>query len=375
MPGYVLGSPSKVSFLSKTIPVFLPVLDYQYNTKPLTNIGLYGFTAVNSALYNTREHFKSNRISLTQGVEMPYISPLGAVVNLKGFVRADGYAVDTGNLLISDKKENSSYTTGRIYPNVSVTVSYPLVRTEKNTTQTFEPIAMLVVAPNGGNSENIPNVDSLVFDFDETNLFSPNRFSGYDRVEPGTHINYGIRWSRFNHRTGRSVSAVLGQSFRFDDDDLMAGLMGYQSHLSDYVARLQVGTKYLNLQYRTRLDQNNLKPKKSEIYISGGTNPLYLSLGYVMRKAYTIGNNFYDGREELSFNASSQLTKSWKVYGNYRYDLSDGGEPVDAGLTLQYDNECMALLFDVSKSFTEDRDDKGSTSFMFKVILKTLGGV
>ena len=53
--------------LSKTIPVFLPVIDYQYNTKPLAGVGLYGFTAVNSALYNTREHFKSNRISLTQG--------------------------------------------------------------------------------------------------------------------------------------------------------------------------------------------------------------------------------------------------------------------------------------------------------------------
>jgi hypothetical protein len=48
---------------------------------------------------------------------------------------------------------------------------------------------------------------------------------------------------------------------------------------------------------------------------------------------------------------------------------------VEAGLTLQYDNECTAVLFDVSKSFTEDRDYKGSTSFMVKVILKTLGGV
>jgi lipopolysaccharide assembly outer membrane protein LptD (OstA) len=94
-----------------------------------------------------------------------------------------------------------------------------------------------------------------------------------------------------------------------------------------------------------------------------------------MRKAYTIGDNFYGPREELSFSASSQLTKSWKIYGNYRYDLSNGGEPVEAGLTLQYDNECTAVLFDVSKSFTEDRDYKGSTSFMVKVILKTLGGV
>ena len=58
----------------------------------------------------------------------------------------------------------------------------------------------------------------LVFDFDDTDLFSANRFSGYDRVEPGQRVNYGFKWSRFNHKTKRSISALIGQSYRFDDD-------------------------------------------------------------------------------------------------------------------------------------------------------------
>ena len=95
----------------------------------------------------------------------------------------------------------------------------------------------------------------------------------------------------------------------------------------------------------------------------------------MFRKTYKIGNATYHEREEIKFWAASQLSKNWRISGDYRYDLSDKGRPVSSGATLQYDNECTAVIFDVSKSFTKDRDYKGSTSFMIKVVLKTLGGM
>ena len=36
---------------------------------------------------------------------------------------------------------------------------------------------------NDANKREIPNEDSLVFEFDETNLFEPDRFTGLDKVE------------------------------------------------------------------------------------------------------------------------------------------------------------------------------------------------
>ena len=44
---------------------------------------------------------------------------------------------------------------------------------------------MLAAAPNGGNPGTIPNEDSQGFEFDDTSLFVPNRFPGFDRREPG----------------------------------------------------------------------------------------------------------------------------------------------------------------------------------------------
>ena len=283
--------------------------------------------------------------------------------------------MDTGKYAFAGRRANETYDTGRIYPNVSMTVSYPLVQNQKDTTQILEPIAMLVVASNGGNSGKIPNVDSLVFDFDDTDLFSANRFSGYDRVEPGTRLNYGIKWSRFNHKKGRSISALFGQSYRFDNDEMMTGLMGYGPHFSNYVGRVQINIPYFSFLYRTRLDQKTLQAQKNEIGVYVGSAPLKLGLSYVMRKAYAIGDNRYSGREEIVYTASSQLTRNFAVSGFYRYDLSGKGEPVKAGGAVRYDNECTALVFEVDKSYTQDRDYKGSISFMAKVILKTLGGI
>ncbi|MBR6412477.1 MAG: LPS assembly protein LptD [Alphaproteobacteria bacterium] len=360
---------------SHSIPILLPVMDFKYNTLPITGWGLYGFTDVNAALFNTREHFKSNRLSLTQGVSMPYITSWGGAFDFTGYVRADGYAVDTGKYSFADRPVNESYSTGRLYPNVSATVRYPFVRNDADTTQIFEPVAMLVVSSNGGNSDKIPNVDSLVFDFDDTDLFSANRFSGYDRVEPGQRINYGLKWSRFNHRTKRSISALFGQSYRFDDDPMMAELMGYDPHFSDYVGRVQASIPYATVFYRARLDQKTGRAQKNEIGVSVGSKPFKVGVNYVMRRAYRIGDNRYGEREEIVYRVSSHLTQNVQAAGYYRYDLSGKGEPVKAGASIQYDNECSSIFVQVDRSYTEDRDYKGSLSFMVKLVLKTLGGM
>ena len=360
---------------SHSIPVLLPVMDFKYNTLPLEKVGLYGFTNINAALFNTREHFKSNRLSVTQGTSVPYISSWGAAFDVTGFVRLDGYAVDTGKYTFADRQAYQNYDTGRIYPNLSATARYPFVKNEANTTQIFEPIAMMVVSSNGGNSDKIPNVDSLVFDFDDTDLFSANRFSGYDRVEPGQRLNYGFKWSRFNHKTRRSISALIGQSYRFDDNAMMKDLMGYDPHFSNYVGRVQISIPYATFFYRARLDQKTLDARKNEVGVKVGDKPLRFGIDYVMRKAYSIGDNRYGGREEIVYSLSSQLTQNVSASGYYRYDLSGKGEPVKAGGSLRYDNECSAVLLEVDKSYTQDRNYKGSTSVMLKLVLKTLGGI
>ena len=130
----------------------------------------------------------------------------------------------------------------------------------------------------------------------------------------------------------------------------------------------------MSLAYRFRLDKDTLEPKKSEVTFVVGNEPLRLGIDYTKLKAISLADTFYDEREEVLFFGSSRLSKQWNLSGYYRYNLTkqDKG-PIEYGTMLRYDNDCTAVIFDLSRSFTEDRDYKGDTSFVVKFELKTLG--
>lgn len=361
---------------SDTIPIVIPVLDVNYNTAPLFDTDLFAFTKINGAIYNTRRKFKSDRISLTQGFSLPYATSIGLVMQNNMSVRLDGYVLDTGKDVLVSKHANDTYNKGRFFPVASSKLSYPLVARAADTTQILEPIVMFVASPNMKNSEDIPNIDSTVFDFVDTNLFSENRFAGYDRVETGSRINYGFQWTAYhNGAQNRSLSFLFGQVYRFHETQELNDVMGYSGHLSDYVGHIQMNYQYLNFYYRFRLNRENLSKRKNDVSFSIGSSPLRLGLNYIFQGGYKLDNRRYSEENEIRLWANSKLTKDWQASGYYRYNLKKDGGPIEYGAQMRYDNECTALVFNLKRSFARDRNYKGRTSFMVKIFLKTLGGI
>ncbi len=353
------------------VKTVLPTFDFMYQTNPFWG-NMYAFSNINSAFVRADHSLSSDRISIEQGIRMPYASSWGLTSDLIASVRGDGYYVDTGADGFLNRRPDDSYSWGRLYPNVSLELNYPMTSVSENISQTFEPIVMAVWSTNSGNSDKIPNFDSLDFDFDDTNLFSRNRFSGYDRVETGARVNYGARWSLFDS-AGHSISALFGQSYRLREDDGLNGLMGMDDRFSDYVGRLQVDYGDLSVAYRFRLAQDNFSPLKNEVTLEGGRDPLRLGIDYLYLKPMRFGDFYYDKREEFLIYGSSKFSKQWSGTAFYRYDLAGNG-PLEGGFTVRYDNECLAVLLELQKSYAEDKDYKGDTSVMLKFILKTLGG-
>src|SRR3546814_14073960 len=105
--------------------------------------------------------------------------------------------------------------------------------------QVIEPTVQAVVAPNGSNPGEIPNEDSLDFEFDDTNLFKLNRFAGRDRVDSGTRIDYGLEWTGVLE-SGGSAGAFIGQSYSFTaNHDVFAEGPGREAKLAHLVSRDQ----------------------------------------------------------------------------------------------------------------------------------------
>ncbi|MEE9301134.1 MAG: LPS assembly protein LptD, partial [Alphaproteobacteria bacterium] len=252
---------------------------------------------------------------------------------------------------------------------------YPLIARQGAYRQVIEPVIEAIVSPYGGNSEKIPNEDSQDFEFNDTNLFSSNRFTGLDRIEGGPRANYGIRWSLIGPDLG-SVSALFGQSYRVKEDDTFRSGSGLEEKLSDFVGRVDFRPwDFLDVSYRFRLDRDDLSPRRNEVTAQVGPEFLRLRLDYVFldaKEARAVESAF-DAREEINGHATLKLTDEWKITGSYRRDLTPDGGTINGGVGLQYENECVILTVRANRSFTRDRDIEPETNVLFRIQLKHLG--
>lgn len=362
---------------SKTIPLILPTFQANYHSKAFTEQGGHLYTQVSGAFINDRTHFKSNRMTWQQGVILPHKTNFGLVMNLEGMIRFDGYSIDSGqNLTHTLNVPNDSYWMGRAFPRATLKMSYPMAQYSDSMTQILEPIVMLVGAPNGENSDKIPNVDSTVFDFNDVNLFSSNRYAGYDRVESGSRLNYGVQWSLYPKNDLPSVQFLFGQSYRLRHEDELTETMGYHHNLSSYVGRIKVDYKFITMMYRFRLMQENFKAQKNDFVFEIGRGPLRLGMDYLYQDGYKLGTKMFNKQEEITLYGRSKLTQNWSLEGRYRYNfLKTERGPLEASAVLRYDNDCAAVEFEGRKSYTKGRDYKGNSSVSVRLYLKTLGGI
>ena len=362
-------------YVSNDSMPFVSQINYSYTTKPFWN-GLYGVSTLNGADVYRKTEQRSSRLSFTQQFLLPYISSTGFVFENQVTGRVDGYLVRTATRQSDDAS--------RFYTNASSKVSYPLMQSGENYSQVVEPIVMAVWSPNKKTKKVIPNEDSLDVVLDDVNLFSPNRYNGYDRVETGTHVNYGLKWSLYAPWNG-TLNAIIGQSYRLREErDAVIQDIGFNKHFSDYVGYVNMDFGDFGLGYHFRINQENLHHETSETRFYAGRDPLRLNVSYLYLKAgrEAVISNALKDREEIYLSLQSKLTQNWSTFGFYRYDLAKDsgpsakrGGPIESGGGLQYDNECITLLFTAKKEFTKDRYYKGDTSFYLRLVLKTLGGI
>src|SRR5258705_10171340 len=85
-----------------------------------------------------------------------------------------------------------NFLTGRTFPQLGMTWSYPLVHRSDDITATIEPMTGVFAGPAGGNQPRIPNEESLGFEFRDSNLFRPHRLPGDDVLETRHRGGFGL---------------------------------------------------------------------------------------------------------------------------------------------------------------------------------------
>ena len=356
------------------LPVIHPLAEYNYMSEPGADGSKY--TIGGSLLALTRSEGRdSRRLSGAVGWELPYTGPAGDVYNLVARVQADGYwvdDVDPRSNAVNPANDTEDGLTGRIFPQLALQWRYPWVQHEGTQHQVVEPIAQVVLAPNGSNPGEIPNEDSRDFVFDDTNLFSLNRFTGVDRVTSGSRVDYGLKWTGTAEEAG-SASAFIGQSYRLHEASVFEEGSGVEDSLSDIVGRVEVKPAFaLDLLYRFRIDKDDFSARRNEFDLTVGPPALNLDLGYVFIDPDTQADEF-GGREELTWRIDSRLSKYWSAFGGMRLDL-EADETRESVVGLTYEDECFKMQAVGRRSFFSDREIKPENSFFVNFVFKHLGG-
>ena len=359
----------------KSLPTVAPYMEYEH-ISDANEYGAYFKTNISSASVYRENDEESQRLTMINSWELPYTSDYGEQYKFVASLKSDLYYVDD---YMYRTNEDYDGTVARVFPQVGVEWRLPFVRATETTRQILEPVIVAVLAPDNDNDiEKIPDADSADVEFDDTNILSLDRYAGYDRNDDGSRVSYGLNWSSYGNILGRT-SAFIAQSYQFSDNSsFMRAVNGEEddNRFSDYVGRVYASpNRYLDLNYRYRLDKDDFDLKYSELGAKVGSDIFNVYTSYIYLQPNQ--NSYYKAgeRKELYLSLNSKLTKDWSVSVYDRIDLTDNGGSLEHGGQLIYEDECLKLAFVARKYNYDDPTLDDDYEFSVTFFLKTLGGM
>jgi LPS-assembly protein len=355
-------------------PFVAPLINYNLVSEPGPGGAYWTFDAGLMSL-NRIDGTDSQRINAKLGWVLPYTAPAGDIYKLGVSVRADGYFVTDvlpGSNNPSPTGPTESGFAGRIFPQLTFDWRYPFVRRSPGISQVFEPIFSASIATNGGNDSLIPNEDSLDFQFDETNLFSADRFTGLDLVDNGQRINYGFKYSIYGDGGGHS-SLLLGQSYQFNSDNAFAAGSGQSSQLSSIVGALDISpSSALDLLYRFQIQAAPFSFLRQEFGMHVNVGPVDAGIDYAFLNDSINDGSTLGTQQEFNAFARFKINDNWSIQIDGRRDL-ESGTTLQYGGGVTWQNDCMALSLLGSRSNYSTDQIEPDTRFLFLITLKNLG--
>ncbi|WCR10160.1 LPS-assembly protein LptD [Paracoccus stylophorae] len=259
---------------------------------------------------------------------------------------------------------------GRVDPLVGVELRWPLAGSgQAGATHLVEPVAQLLWSPRG-EDQNIPNEDSRLIEFDEGNLFSDNRFPGWDARETGLRANLGVGWTRIDP-TGWSLGLTGGRVLRARDDDVFAADSPLGGRRSDWLLATHYDSGTGLAVANRALFDDSFTFSRNELRVGWLRPDLQLSAGHLW-----INSDENESRDsdisELTAHVGWQIADGWWGNARTRYDfVADRAQR--ASLDLTYRNECLTLDMGLSRRFTDSRSVRPETSFDLSVRLGGFG--
>lgn len=355
-----------------TIPYILPEIRYTYQSNPLWKGSTISADFSTLSLYRKQGN-RMQRVHTGVQWDSRNVTPWGQTFDVFAATGTTLYAMEKPLSYINH--ESVTYSTlAQIIPQCGVISRMPWMVPKLGT---FSPVVQVLLGPMV--TGPMPyNEDSQSLIFDESNVFDHNRFAGYDRLDQGSRINYGLDWNG-DFSLG-SMHAFLGQSQSFVDPDPVLNVVGIRRGKSDYVGQLDAQLDYGDVIYRFRLDAQNQTMRFQEIGWQGGPDWATISGSYAFGQSDEPNRprSSQTNYNQLILKILSKIGNFWTLKAFATHDFYTPDERpklMDVGFGMGYQNECVLFNFTIQKSYYSMQDIKPGWSVGVSLQLKTIGGL
>jgi LPS-assembly protein len=372
----------------KNTPAIIPSLYYQYVTDPGTHGEVWQLTLANifltrpegvpgrtvNSLSVPAKVRELNRFVIEGQFYIPYITPDGSEWSLKA--NLNGRLYSFYGYRETTTKMNRQGTEGAVFPQLTLGWHKPYFKFFNSEHQIIiDPTVNSVTSSLGANKNRLPNEDSQEFEFTTNNLFTSNRFSGLDRLDEGSRLNYGVHV--YYRRMGRSIAhAFVGQSYSFNDYSHLQnpGKKGLYKKFSDYLASIYISPlQNYSLDTSFLLDRNDFKPKRISSQFIAGPDLFKITATYTYIKNRTANTPTKPLTHQINLGVSSVINKEWSLSSEMGYDMVKPKRVLYVNLNLDYKNECFGLLTTVKRTFFRSRTLRPQTIFLLTFSFKHIG--
>lgn len=265
-------------------------------------------------------------------------------------------------------KQDAIYdgTNAQATPTVAAHARYPMSKIGSNgATFVLEPLAQ--VSYSGGSRLDIALDESTRVEFDEGNLLALSRFPSSDRRERGGVAALGMNWARYDPK-GWQAHLSFGQVYHQYAQPDFSQSSGLSGTTSDLLMAGQITTNNgLMLMARGLFDGTN-GFNKASARAAWTNNELWLETSFIWLRE--------DPQESRSQNLSEwvldtryRMNRHWTALADWRFDAT-AGEAAEAGLGLEYRNECVKIGLSVSRKFTQSATVRPTTNIGLTVALE-----
>ncbi len=311
------------------------------------------------------------------------IGPAGMVFMPFSYARGDAFLLSPTDLDDINIGLTSANSVGRGMAAIGLEWTWPWLLTNGGSAHVIGPRAQLIVRPNEMWAGTLPNNDAQSLVFDDSSLFAWDKFSGWDRVEGGSRLNFALQYTG-TFAAGTTIDALVGESvqlaglnsFAMADLTGIGPSSGLETKWSDIVSRVAViGPSGHSITARGRFDESNFLLNRGELEAAGPIGPFTASTSLVFIRDIRPETDSDDLTNAYVIRgaASANVEENWRAFGAVAYDIQNAAL-IGRSVGLAYDDECLSFSIAYNVTQANYSDIVPTQEVWLRVQLRTLGG-